>query len=349
MNGSQTPGPDADVIAAGVVAWRPADTGAEVAVVHRPRYDDWSLPKGKLDPGETIPEAAVRETAEETGYQVRLGAQLGETRYQVQEGKKVVRYWAAQVCSGTFAPNDEVDELRWLPPDAAAELLSYEWDPDVLQRFVRLGTASVPGLLLVRHAKAGNRAGWQDADSLRPLSKAGQRQAHAVSRLLVLFGPDRVYTAPPLRCVQSVHPLAERLGQPVIVEPLLGEDAYWDDPDAGLRRVVELAAEPGVTVICSQGGLIPDVVHRLAERYGDRSAVDGQDGYPPARKASTWVLGLHGEQLSFADYYPTPDGTRFAGNARAPLTTSRKSRKAAPARTAGTVVASGSAPPRASG
>jgi 8-oxo-dGTP pyrophosphatase MutT (NUDIX family)/phosphohistidine phosphatase SixA len=310
MSGTQTASTDADVLAAGVVAWRPAQHvgSAEVVLVHRPRYDDWSLPKGKLDEGEMLAEAAVRETCEETGYRVRLGARLGETRYRVPEGKKVVRYWAAQVCGGEFAPNDEVDELRWLSPADAGELMSYDWDRDVLGRFLRLDTAT-PNLLLVRHAKAGSRQAWNDADSLRPLSKTGLRQAHALRRLLVLFGPDRVYTAAPVRCVQTVQPLADALGVTLIVEPMLGEDAYWEDPDAGLRRFLELAAEPGVSVACSQGGVIPDVLHRLADRSEHAEVVNGPDGYPPARKASTWALGLVDERLSFADYYPHPDGS----------------------------------------
>src|SRR5436309_1142685 len=97
------------VLAGGCVAWRPGTDGPEVAVVHRPRYDDWSLPKGKLDPGETLTACAVREVAEETGLTVRLGARLGRVHYVGPTGPKTVHYWAAQVCGGAFSPNREVD------------------------------------------------------------------------------------------------------------------------------------------------------------------------------------------------------------------------------------------------
>jgi 8-oxo-dGTP pyrophosphatase MutT (NUDIX family) len=112
----------------------------EVAVIHRPKYDDWSLPKGKLDPGEGSLEAACREVAEETGYGTRPGAELGTVRYPVRTEAgptaKVVRYWAMEALGGSFAPTAEVDELRWLAPHAALELLTYARDRDVLRRFL---------------------------------------------------------------------------------------------------------------------------------------------------------------------------------------------------------------------
>src|SRR5215212_1239379 len=104
-----------EVQAAGGVVWRRGDHGLEIAVVHRPRYDDWSLPKGKLDAGETFEQAALREVEEETGLRCRLGRELGETRYRDRKDRpKVVRYWVMEDAEGEFEPNDEVDELRWV-------------------------------------------------------------------------------------------------------------------------------------------------------------------------------------------------------------------------------------------
>jgi 8-oxo-dGTP diphosphatase len=118
-----------EVAAAGGVVWRRRGDAVEILVVHRPRYDDWSLPKGKLDPGESFEDAAVREVAEETGYEVTLGAELGSSRYRDRFGRrKVVRYWAMTVAGGTFEPNHEVDELRWVTVADAAPLLTYERD-----------------------------------------------------------------------------------------------------------------------------------------------------------------------------------------------------------------------------
>jgi len=113
----------------GVVARIDDGGGAEILVVHRPRYDDWSLPKGKVDPGETDEECALREVEEETGLRCRLGRELPSTRYVDRKGRtKQVRYWAMEVESGTFTANDEVDETRWLPRAEAVALLSYTHD-----------------------------------------------------------------------------------------------------------------------------------------------------------------------------------------------------------------------------
>ncbi|MGI9000662.1 MAG: NUDIX hydrolase [Pseudonocardia sp.] len=295
--------PHAAVRAAGCVLWRPGARDPEIALVHRPRYDDWSFPKGKLDPGESMPFAAVREVTEETGQSLRLGAVLGDVRYLVPEGPKLVRYWAAQACGGTFARNHETDELRWLAPEHVAQQLSYRHDLDVLHRFTSIGAPSSV-LILVRHAKAGSRRQWDGADALRPLSGAGREQARQLGELLALFGPDRVASASPVRCRDTVAPLAAALGGVSIAdEPLLGEDGYWDDPGAGLDRLRELAAVPGVTVVCSQGGVIPHVVGSFATG-ANLPGVESSE--VPSRKASAWVLTFVDGGLRLADYYPRP-------------------------------------------
>lgn len=300
--------PAADVVGAGAVLWRLNGTepgSPEVALVHRPRYDDWTLPKGKLEPGESVLAAAVREVAEETGHRARLGARLGEVRYPVPEGDKLVHYWSAEALSGGFAPNREVDALRWVRAGDAGELVSYQRDADVLARFTALGPAD--GLvLLVRHGKAGRRAGWPGPDELRPLSVQGRRQASALRDLLVVFGPDRVYSAPPARCVQTVQPLADSLGLEIVIEPLLGEEGYAAQAEAGLRRLVEIGAQGGVSVVCSQGGMIPDAIRELAVQSGRDDGMPGLDGSVEARKGSLWVLGMRAKRLLLADYYPPP-------------------------------------------
>ncbi|WP_214365571.1 NUDIX hydrolase [Pseudonocardia sp. H11422] len=309
-------GLDADVLAAGAVLWRPAEgrdgagSGAdapEVAVVHRPRYDDWSLPKGKLDPGESLPAAAVREVAEETGYRARLGARLGDTRYDVPEGRKLVRYWAAQAQPGGpgFVPNHETDELRWLRPGEAARQLTYDRDREVLDRFTEQPVPEST-LLLVRHAKAGNRRSWNGDDAQRPLSGTGRAQADQLAGLLQLFGPERLHSAPPVRCTQTLAPLAEELGARITEEPLLGEEGFAQHPAAGLARVRELLDQPGVTVLCSQGGVIPDVVEKLGRESSLAEHVVDDSGVVPSRKGSTWVLGRRDGRLRFADYYRSP-------------------------------------------
>jgi 8-oxo-dGTP diphosphatase len=292
-----------DVWAAGAVVWR---EDGDLALVHRPRYDDWSFPKGKLEQGETMPFTAVREVAEETGLAVHLGPLLGDVRYSLPEGRKLVRYWSAGVLKDNgFTPDAEVDELRWVPSGQAAELLSYGHDLDVLQRFTAHGRPSST-ILLVRHGKAGSRSQWDGDDDERPLSSSGREQAAHLAALLPLFGPDRLVSAPPLRCRDTFAPLAAQLGMPVGDEPLLGEDGYWERPRAGLARLRQLAATAGVTAVASQGGVIPDVMRALVQGSPFRLPVD--PSAVPSRKASTWVLGFEGSVLRSADYYSHPTG-----------------------------------------
>jgi 8-oxo-dGTP pyrophosphatase MutT (NUDIX family) len=132
----------AEVRAAGGVVWRRGDGGLEIVLVHRPRYDDWSLPKGKLDEGETFEQAAVREVEEETGLRCELGAELGETRYEDHKGRpKVVRYWAMEAGDGDFDPDDEVDALEWVPVGEAPARLDYAYDRELVERFAASGPA----------------------------------------------------------------------------------------------------------------------------------------------------------------------------------------------------------------
>ncbi|MDX8048420.1 NUDIX hydrolase [Lentzea sp. BCCO 10_0798] len=271
--------------AAGAVLWRDADGDVEVAVVHRQRYDDWSLPKGKLDHGETIPACAVREIEEETGFSCVLGRHLRQVSYSVKGVPKTVDYYAAQTVSGSFVSNEEVDLLRWLPIAEASELLTYEPDRDVLAEFARL-PADLLVVLLVRHAKAGKRSEWNGDDDLRPLSDAGWRQAAALRTLLPLWAPVRVHTAPRVRCVDTVRGVAEDLDVEMVEEARLSEEGYWPDPDAGLVRLLEVAADEGRAVLSSQGGVIPSVVQSLAELGGLRLEEI------PCKKGSTWVLAF---------------------------------------------------------
>ncbi|MBM7813318.1 8-oxo-dGTP diphosphatase [Saccharothrix algeriensis] len=294
--------------AAGAVLWH----DGSVAVVHRPRYDDWSLPKGKLDPGETVPAAAVREVLEETGYRAVLGRHLKTVRYAAFGGEKVVDYFSARAEGGSFEPNDEVDELRWLPVDAAAELVTRDTDREVLGVFTA-APADLATVLLVRHAKAGKRDNWRGDDDLRPLSAAGWRQAEGLRALLPLWGPARVHSAPRVRCVETVQGVADDIGAGVLLEPGLSEEGYWPDPRAGLDRLLEIVDGVGVPVVCSQGGVIPDLVSALADRAGLPV------GEVPCKKGSAWLLAFHrpepgwstsdpagGPRLVSAHYLPSP-------------------------------------------
>ena len=295
-----------DILAGGTVLWRPRDRGVEIVLVHRPRYDDWSLPKGKTKNGEPMPVAAIRETWEETGVTARLGAWLRDVRYPMGDEGKLVRYWSAEACTlANFTPGEEIDELRWLSTDDAADVLSYGHDVDVVQRFAELGPPTSM-ILLVRHAKAGSRDKWDGDDTLRPLSRGGRKQAQHIAELLRLFGPDRIVAAPLVRCRDTVVPLADAVGLPVVDEPLLTETSYGVDPDATMLRLGELTAEPGVTVIGSQGGVIPGVVEALARQAALPVAVD-LDQPPASKKGSNRGLRLRDRRLVSADYVERAD------------------------------------------
>lgn len=290
--------------AAGALLWRSDVDHAEplVALVHRPRYDDWSLPKGKVDPGETEPVTAVREVLEETGYASELGLRLAAVSYPIEQGVKTVRYWAARTLGGEFTPNDEVDELVWLSTADAMKRLRYPHDRKVLRRFVK-HPADTRTVLVVRHGTAGTKARYKGDDRKRPLDKHGRAQAESLVGQLLAFGATEIWAAPQVRCHQTVGPLAEELGVAVNDEPTLTEEAYADDHGAARKRTLEIAGAKGTPVICSQGKVIPDLITWWCDRDGvrpDRSR---------NRKGSTWVLSLAGERLIAADHIGSPLAT----------------------------------------
>jgi 8-oxo-dGTP pyrophosphatase MutT (NUDIX family) len=311
-----------EIRAAGAVLWRREGDRPQIALVHRPRYDDWSLPKGKVDDGETLAATAVREVLEETGFQAVLGRHLATIGYQVptRDGEgtadKTVDYFSAEAVGGAFSVNHEVDELRWTDAVDAETLLTRRADVGVVRTFYAL-PAELTRVLLVRHAKAGKRGEWNGNDDLRPLAATGLRQAEGLRALLPMFGVDRVLSAPRLRCVQTVQGVADDLGLDTRHEPLLSEEGYWPDPVLGIARLLAIAGEGGTPVISSQGGVIPDVIGSLADSGGvEITAARG--GIIPCKKGSLWVLsflpaaGKDTPRLVAADYFasalpvPTP-------------------------------------------
>ncbi len=297
--------PTQRVIAAGAVLWRPDTDSGEprVAVIHRPRYDDWSLPKGKLDAGENEPVAAVREIWEETGQRSHLGRRLTEISYPIPEGLKIVHYWAARGLGGEFTPGEEVDQLVWLPPAEAAGLLSYPHDRGVLERFAD-HPADTQTVLVVRHGTAGVKARYKGDDRSRPLDKNGRAQAESLVGQLMAFGATDVYAADRDRCSQTVEPLAQELGVTINLEPMLTEEAYAEDPGPAQERVIDIAAKGGTPVICTQGKVIPYLLEWWCAR----------DGMAPVkssnRKGSTWILSLDRGRLVAADYIASALATK---------------------------------------
>lgn len=270
------------VHASGGLVLRRVGTGWEVLAVHRPRYDDWSLPKGKDEPGESPAETALREVWEETGVRGRIIAPLDEVAYTLADGRdKVVRYFAMTVDSARpFSPNDEVDAIRWLPAGEAARLLTYPHDAALVDA-VTVGAVTRPRTIhLLRHGAAGSRGRWTGDDRLRPLSPRGERQAEKVAAALVDAGIDRILSSPYTRCRQTVEPLAAELAIEIEEVEALAEGAPLDDALALLTLV------PRSTVLlCSHGDLIPALLAE-AERCG------ADLGSGECRKGSVWTIDV---------------------------------------------------------
>lgn len=286
-------------LAAGGVVWRADNQGSSsvlVALVHRPRYDDWTLPKGKLTTSEYPVLGAIREVAEETGAVVAVRRRLLTVSYPVERATKRVGYWSMRYLSGEHQPNDEVDEVRWLEPAAAAAKLSYAPDRRVLETFQEL-PADAPMVLLVRHAKAGKRSEFRGEDRLRPLDRIGRRQARHLASVLQAFAPANVLAADLVRCEQTVQALADRLGIEVTSAPEVSDAGFAEDPNRAVKLVKELAASGGTSVVCSQGDAIPGLLTRLQ--------IPAAPPYQ-SRKSSVWALSFIDDQVVAADYYPRP-------------------------------------------
>jgi 8-oxo-(d)GTP phosphatase len=293
------------VRAAGGVVWRPGGDGVEVALIHRQRYDDWSLPKGKLDPGEPALVGACREVLEETGFRVVAGRTLGESRYRVVNGgravTKSVRWWSLRAVDGGFTATDEVDELRWLSPDKALELLTAGHDSDPLSLFLS-ATPALRTLLLVRHGTAGDRESFPGDDDRRPLDGHGREQAAALARLLPHYGPERLVSAPPVRCSDTLRPLGAATGLQVELDPVLSARAHAQDPRRAVARLRARVHEGACTVVCSQGEVLPDVLVALAE--GGCGAMPSR---PRTPKGSVWALSFDDDGcLVDADHIADP-------------------------------------------
>lgn len=258
----------APIPAAGTLPWRRRRGQLEVALVHRPKYDDWSWAKGKLDPGEAWPVAAVRETEEETSLEVGLGRPLPTAEYTVLDAAgtpatKTVHYWAAEATKPAGALRNEIDEVRWLDVVSASDRLDYARDRDQLRALVRAdkaGTLTTWPLALVRHAHAVGRGSWSGDDRLRPLDRPGTARAAEVSRLLAAYGITRLVSSPSVRCADTLRPHAAALGVPLRTKDGLSEEGYAADAGRAPRHLLRLLERGVPAALCSHGPVLPDLL-----------------------------------------------------------------------------------------
>ena len=248
--------------AAGAVVTR---KGGDVLLVHRPKYDDWSFPKGKLDPGEHAITAAVREVAEETGLDIRLGPALAPQRYRMSNGRmKAVDYWTGRVIGsddvGAYQPNAEIDCVEWVPWRAAMQRLTYAYDRRTLTeaRTLRRKTHAV---VVLRHGRARARQGWRGDDADRPLVMRGTAQAQRLVPLLAAFDVTSAHTSTSRRCVETVTPFTDTTGWPITTYAELSEVGA---SAKSLTRLVGSLLELGEsTVVCTHRPVLPTVLDAL--------------------------------------------------------------------------------------
>lgn len=250
--------------AAGAVLWKRAGDQELVALVHRPAYDDWSLPKGKARRGEHPILVALREVHEETGYRGVLGVPLPDQRYLKEERPKVVHLHAMEARSGEpLDPEVEVDAVRWLPLTEAIEAATWERDRISLTQFAGAHRPTSV-VMLLRHASAGDRKQWEGDDLERPLDGYGEEQAAVLAEILEAYAFERVISSPATRCVQTVSDFAGRANLDIELALSMSEDAY-DHVGAELL-IDELVSAKGSTLVCSHGPVLIDVIERIAHR-----------------------------------------------------------------------------------
>ena len=265
------------IYAAGAVLWRKIDNEVHVLVIHRTEHKDVSLPKGKVDPGETLPQTAVREIAEETGIKVTLGIPLGITEYKMPNGKnKIVHYWAAEatpqaIFKSKFVPNGEVAALEWLPMSIARAELSYTPDQDILDSFINLvkqGVTHTFATIVLRHGKAVSPSEFVGDDCDRPLTERGALQAKSLVKTLKCWKPKRLISSTALRCQQTIAPLAKALDAVVKSTDKISQDGY-ENGTANVRAVVgKIVRKRKTTVVCTHGPVAPFVLKELALATG---------------------------------------------------------------------------------
>jgi 8-oxo-dGTP pyrophosphatase MutT (NUDIX family) len=301
-----------DVVrAAGAVLWRPMTVpgtrdGTEVLLVHRAKYDDWSLPKGKMEPGEHILQTAVREVFEETSVHSVLGLRLPTVEYQVGDFRKRIDYWSVRSPDDQAAASHEIDEVCWLPLPLAVQRLTYPRDVAVLDALQPRTT--VP-LILLRHASAGEKASWPGDDQSRPLDARGRADALRLAALLAFFAPQaRVLSSTAVRCTETVRPYAETFGGVVEAGAALalhdraGEplSSRTDRTDVLGNLVRDLLKAGRPAVVCLHRENLPKA---LAAAYSVLDVSPPEPPDPSLHKGGFWVMHATAGELAGLERY----------------------------------------------
>jgi 8-oxo-dGTP pyrophosphatase MutT (NUDIX family)/phosphohistidine phosphatase SixA len=260
--------PSRPVLAGGAVVTREdSRRGTEVVIIHRKRYDDWTLPKGKVEAGEPVPVCAIREVQEETGVTIRLSVPLDSITYEAgNAGLKKVDYWGGIVLDSVRrAPDAEVDVVSWLPVRAALSRLTYSHDHFLVQQY--LDQPPTTPLIILRHAKAMDRKDWSRKDSARPINSRGRRQSKLLIPLLEAYGVSKIVSSTSTRCVATVLPYAHDHELAIETYGLLTEEEGEDDPKSVgklIRKIRDATLESGEpTAVCIHRPVLPHILDAL--------------------------------------------------------------------------------------
>ena len=291
------------IYAAGAVLWRfGAKNRIEIALIHRPRYGDWSLPKGKLDANETMIGCAYREVMEETGHSAIFGPEIGDATYVVDGVTKLVKYWSAQaVGEPTGKPNPtEVDQILWLSPAEARKKLTLADDQSIVDFFLEFGTGTT-ALVLLRHAKAIKREDWDGDDGDRPLGKVGQIQAKRLLSKYLPYAIKEVHSSDAMRCIETIEPMTRALQMHPIFSTDLSEYGFAKDKEVALDYAQDLMIRNQNAIICSHNPILPKVLKKL---IGKKNFKELDQKLEPAE---AWVLHHRDGEIIAIDWVSAPN------------------------------------------
>ncbi|MEI6220514.1 MAG: NUDIX hydrolase [Actinomycetes bacterium] len=290
------------IVAAGGVVWRRDIEGEiEVLLVHRPRYDDWSLPKGKAEEGEALISCAYREILEETSLSIKLGPYIGSVEYYVPDGLKSVAYWSASLVEdhSSFHANEEVDQIIWLDLQSAAFKATRESDREILVRFSATPYDS-SALIMLRHGKALERTEWQGEDEDRPLQLVGQLQSKRMLSLYQVYGLDEIHTSDAVRCLDTVALMAKSLQITPVITNAVSEYTYKKNKEKAIEYARELIKKKKQVILCSHNPVLPRMMEKLTKKidfdYPDNKLMPGE----------AWVLFHNKKEVLQIDRMDAP-------------------------------------------
>ena len=289
------------IIAAGAVVWRRnANDEVEIALIHRKKYDDWSIPKGKIEGEESLIACAYRETMEETGFEVRFGPIIGSISYSVGNVPKTVTYWSAKFLSERGSPNPgEVDQVRWMTISEAQTFLVRDLDKKVIEDFLEIDLDTKP-LILLRHAKAIERSDWAGEDTDRPLSSLGERQSRRLLSNLQPYAIEEMHSSSAVRCYETITPMARSMKIDFFFTDSLSEEVFTRDKERSIKYIHRLLVNDYPVLACSHNPILPEVISSFVNKFGiEVTDIKLEPG-------DAWVAHHIDREVVSVEYLPAP-------------------------------------------